>query len=73
MTKPVDLQIGFTSPMFRDWPARLPKRNPIGFVHFGQPEEEREVPLDTHPDVRMKQEDRIDKQRWIDAMADDII
>jgi hypothetical protein len=69
---PVDLQVGFTSPMFRDWPARLPKRNPIGFVHFGQPEEEPDVVI-AHPDVRRKQEDRADKQRWIEAMADDII
>jgi hypothetical protein len=73
MTKPVELQIGFTSPMFRDWPVRPPKRSQIGFVVFGEPEEEREVPLDTHPDVRMKQEDRADKNRWIEAMEDDII
>jgi hypothetical protein len=70
---PVELQLGYTDPVFRYWPVRPPKREPIGFVHFGPVEEEREVPLDTHPDVRLKQEDRIDKQRWIDAMADDII
>jgi hypothetical protein len=68
MTKPVELQIGFTSPMFRDWPARLPKRNPIGFVHFGEPEEEPDVVI-ASPYARMKQEDRADEQRWIDAMA----
>jgi hypothetical protein len=69
MTEPT-YQIGFTSPMFRDWPARLPKRNPIGFVVFGQPEEEPDVVI-AHPDVRRKQEDRRDKQRWIEAMAAD--
>jgi hypothetical protein len=76
MTKPIDLQIGFTSPMFRDWPARpdknKPKPEPIGFVHFGQPEEEPDVII-VSPYARMKQEDRADKQRWIEAMADDII
>jgi len=72
MTKPVDLQVGFTDPMFRFWPARTPKPNPIGFVLFGEPEEEADVVI-ASPYVRMKQEDRADEQRWIDAMADDII
>jgi hypothetical protein len=41
---PVDYQIGFISPLreylrrVKDEPKR--KRNPIGFVHFGEPEEE---------------------------------
>jgi hypothetical protein len=42
---PIDYQIGFTSPSYRenwrrakDEPKK--KRNPIGFVHFGEPEEE---------------------------------
>jgi hypothetical protein len=44
MTEPA-YQLGFTSPVFRenlrrakDEPKR--RRNPIGFVHFGEPEEE---------------------------------
>jgi hypothetical protein len=50
---PIDLPIGFTSPMFRenrrrakDQPQR--KRNPIGFVHFGPPEEEPHSYLDEY-------------------------
>jgi hypothetical protein len=40
-----NLQIGFTSPMYRGInpfakEKPQPKRNPIGFVHFGEPEEE---------------------------------
>jgi hypothetical protein len=33
-------EIGFTSPMVREWPRTGPplKRRPIGFVHFGDPE-----------------------------------
>lgn len=44
MTDPT-YQIGYTSPMYRpkdpfakDEPKK--KRNPIGFVHFGEPEED---------------------------------
>jgi hypothetical protein len=39
---PIDLPIGFISPMFRSYRLDEPqrKRNPIGFVHFGEPEEE---------------------------------
>ena len=67
----VELQLGFTSPDFRYWPAaRPPKREPIGFVHFGPVEEERDVVL-VHPDDKIKQEDRADKWRWIEAMTDD--
>jgi hypothetical protein len=50
MTEP--FQIGYTSPMFRryrlrkDQPKR--KRNPIGFVHFGEPEEEPRSYLDEY-------------------------
>jgi hypothetical protein len=35
MTKPVEFQVGFTSP-------------PIGFVHFGEPEEEPRSYLDEY-------------------------
>ena len=47
MTEEPTLQLGYTSPMVREdlfgiakdkQPKR--KRNPIGFVHFGEPEEE---------------------------------
>jgi|RhiMetdeSRZDD1v2_1073273.scaffolds.fasta_scaffold2236995_1 hypothetical protein len=43
--EPPDLELGFTSPLYRakdpfakDEPKK--KRNPIGFVHFGEPEED---------------------------------
>jgi hypothetical protein len=44
MTEELTLQLGYTSPMWRaaDPFAKEPrkKREPIGFVHFGEPEEE---------------------------------
>jgi hypothetical protein len=50
---PIDLPIGFISPLQRenrwrtkDEPKR--KRNPIGFVHFGEPEEEPRSYLDEY-------------------------
>jgi hypothetical protein len=49
---PPDLQIGYTSPMVREdsfakhQPQR--KRNPIGFVHFGEPEDEPRSYLDEY-------------------------
>jgi hypothetical protein len=56
--KPVELQMGF-------WPARQPKdkpkREPIGFVHFGPPEEERKPPVIVTPYEKVKQEDRADE------------
>lgn len=38
----IDYQYGYTSPMYREtrWPKPGKKRNPIGFVHFGEPEED---------------------------------
>jgi hypothetical protein len=69
---PDELKIGFTSPNLRYWPLRSKiKRESIGFVHFGPPEEEPEPPRVVHPDVKQKREDRADEQRWIEAMADD--
>jgi hypothetical protein len=38
------LQMGFTSPLWRDgWSTSYPqpKRRPIGFVHFGEPDRSR--------------------------------
>ena len=49
---PIDLQIGYTSPMVREdrfakaEPKR--KRNPIGSVHFGEPEAEARTYLDEY-------------------------
>jgi len=55
MTEEPTLQLGYTSPMVREdlfaiakdkQPKR--KRNPIGFVHFGEPEEEPRSYLDEY-------------------------
>ena len=55
MTEEPTLQLGYTSPMVREdiraiaknkEPKR--KRNPIGFVHFGEPEEEPRSYLDEY-------------------------
>ena len=52
MTEESILQLGFTSPMWRpaDPFAKEPRkqRNPIGFVHFGEPEEEPRSYLDEY-------------------------
>jgi len=49
MTEP-SLQIGYTSPMWRPFAKAEPskRREPIGFVHFGQPEEEPRSYLDEY-------------------------
>jgi hypothetical protein len=49
MTEPT-YQIGFISPLQRENRRRepKPKRNPIGFVHFGEPEEEPRSYLDEY-------------------------
>ena len=51
MTEPT-YQIGYTSPMWRpaDTFSKEPprKREPIGFVHFGEPEEEPRSYLDEY-------------------------
>jgi hypothetical protein len=46
----IDLPIGFTSPMFRSYRLEEPrrKRNPIGFVYFGEPKEEPRSYLDEY-------------------------
>jgi hypothetical protein len=51
MTKPVELLVGYISPLReylrrKDEPKR--KRNRIGFVHFGEPEEEPRSYLDEY-------------------------
>ena len=50
MTEEPTLQLGYTSPMWRpaDPFAKEPRRNrePIGFIHFGEPEEESRSYLD---------------------------
>jgi hypothetical protein len=52
MTEEPTLQLGYTSPMVREFaiakdePKR--KREPIGFVHFGEPEEEPRSYLDEY-------------------------
>jgi len=45
---PMTLQLGYTSPMVREFANKQPKRNPIGFVHFGEPEEEPRSYLDEY-------------------------
>jgi hypothetical protein len=58
---PVELLVGYISPLReyvrpRDEPKR--KRNPIGFVHFGEPEEEPRSYLDEY---LMAIEDRLEE------------
>jgi hypothetical protein len=52
MTEESTLQLGYTSPMWRpaDPFKKEPRkqRNPIGFVHFGEPEEEPRSYLDEY-------------------------
>jgi hypothetical protein len=52
MTDEPTLQLGYTSPMVREdlFTSAKPKRkrNPIGFVHFGEPEEEPRSYLDEY-------------------------
>jgi hypothetical protein len=61
MTQPVELLVGHISPLReylrrKDEPQR--KRNPIGFVHFGEPEEEPRSYLDEY---LMAIEDRLEE------------
>jgi hypothetical protein len=78
MTKPDhDLQIGFISPLREylrreDKPKR--KRNPIGFVHFGEPEEEPRSYLDEYIQFIMEGEEHDDELHvGFTAPVDDII
>jgi hypothetical protein len=52
MTEEPTYQLGYTSPEFRSYRPRKGepqrKRNPIGFVHFGEPEEEPRSYLDEY-------------------------
>jgi hypothetical protein len=73
------LQIGFTSPMLRedrfakDEPKR--KRNPIGFVHFGEPEEEPRSYLDEYIEAIQGLEEFDDELRvgFTASIGDEII
>jgi hypothetical protein len=76
MTKPIELLVGYISPLReylrrKDEPKR--KRNPIGFVHFGEPEEEPRSYLDEY---LMAIEDRLeefDDELHVGFTATDII
>ena len=68
---PIDLPIGFTSPMFRSYWLDKPqrKRNPIGFVYFGEPEEEPRSYLDEYLAVAMEGLEEFDDELHVGFTA----
>jgi len=74
MTEEPTLQMGYTSPMWRavaPFSKREPprKREPIGFVHFGPPEEEPRSYLDEYIAVVMEGLEEFDDQLHVGFTA----